>query len=285
MFCGLKLVICYVLKNLSNTYIWSSNVITGLSQDEKKKINSCPGSPLSGCGSLCDHEENGKQHNLRCRKCRRNAKLAEKATEQMNVHFSDQVSLQSFQADDMVLDLPMGKHDIDSLSEMCNEEDSESDEGLEKCKGKRLAVRNNSEPAILLTEVESDHPEFCKAKEMGGVCDGRCPGKHKCQLSRGEVSEGESLASFASSISMKFGMTDGMNNHDESLLSRCRSEDIYKKKEIKEDIVSEKSKSEEIFNKDKSGAVGGGMKRVRRKSCELAIQNGRISPLSVISDD
>lgn len=237
---------------------------------------------------MLDHEDGARHHSMRCRKCRRAAKLAEKhASEQMNVHFSDQVSLQSFQVDDAVLDLPMGKHDIDSLSEMCNEEGFESDEALERCTRRRASDKINSEPVLLLTEVESDHPEFIHVE----------PHLDKHENSNGDTGDRQnslmsltpqhcdgvsndvvvSLNSSASSVSMKFCK---YKSGEEKTLSKCRSEEIYKEKKSKiDDSVTEKSKSEELYNKDEEvDMLCRNMKRTRRESCELAMQNGRIIP-------
>ena len=90
-------------------------IFLGLSSDERKKT-SCPGSPHSHCGSMCDHDDgNTGNQSRKCRRCRRSGRYgnhgnhsdriasADRQTngqchnEHMNVHFSDQVSLQSFQ--------------------------------------------------------------------------------------------------------------------------------------------------------------------------------------------
>lgn len=235
-----------------------------------------------------EHEDGTRHNSARCRKCRRAAKLAEKhATEQMNVHFSDQVSLQSFQADDAVLDLPMGKHDIDSLSEMCNEDGFESDEALDRYGKRRICGRINSEPAVLLTEVESDRPGFIHVEpheDKTVECDSDSSDKQKSSISLSPPhSDGSSndvlvsLNSSVSSMSMKFCK---YNNSEEKTLSKCRSEEIYKRKKSKiDDSVTEKSKSEEICNKEVD-VLSGNMKRARRESCELAMQNGLITPTS-----
>jgi hypothetical protein len=261
----------------------------GISHDDKKKTNSCPGSPHSNSGMTSEHEDGSRHHSARCRKCRRAAKLAEKhATEQMNVHFSDQVSLQSFQAEDAVLDLPMGKHGIDSLSEMCNEDDFDSDDALDRCSKRRVTGRINSEPAVLLTEVENDHPGFIHVEpvESRVDCDSDSSDKQKSTTSlTPPLSDGSSndvivsLNGSVSSMSMKFCK---YGSGEEKTLSKCRSEEIYKKKKSKmDDSVAEKSKSEEMCNKDVD-VLSGHMKRTRRESCELAMQDGRISPSSSI---
>lgn len=268
--------------------------IAGISVDEKRKM-SCPGSPHSNCGSVCDHEDGSRHHSLRCKKCRRAAKYADKhSTEHMNVHFSDQVSLQSFQADDAVLDLPNGKHDIDSLSEMCNEvlEDLEnSAEKLDRL-GKARTLLNKAdaaEAAVILTQVESDTPVFMvPGTKDTRHCDNMDCTKMESSLSlsqRSGSSSGSSndivvsLNSCASAMSMKYCKYD-KNTEGERTLSKCRSEEIYKKKKNSIDqAVSEKSKSEEIFNKEDVTVIGGSMRRTRRESCELAMQNGRISPV------
>ncbi|XP_045180224.2 E3 ubiquitin-protein ligase RNF19B-like isoform X2 [Mercenaria mercenaria] len=269
-----------------------SSLSSRISHDDKKKTSSCPGSPHSSCGMMLEHEDGSRHHSARCRKCRRAAKLAEKnATEQMNVHFSDQVSLQSFQADDAVLDLPMGKHGIDSLSEMCNEDGFDSDEALDRCSKRRTSGRINSEPAVLLTEVENDHPGFIHVEphiDKHVDCDSDSSDKQKSTMSlTPPLSDGSSndvvvsLNSSVSSMSMKFCK---YSNSEEKTLSKCRSEEIYKKKKCQiDDSVSEKSKSEELCNKEVD-VLSGNMKRARRESCELAMKNGRISPTSKIVD-
>ena len=264
-------------------------LFSGISHDERKKTSSCPGSPHSNSGMASEHEDGSRHQSARCRKCRRAAKLAEKhATEQMNVHFSDQVSLQSFQADDVVLDLPMGKHGIDSLSEMCNEDDFDSDDALDRCSKRRVTGRINSEPAVLLTEVESDHPGYIHVEpvESRVDCDSDSSDKQKSMTSlTPTLSDGSSndvivsLNGSVSSMSMKFCK---YSHSEEKTLSKCRSEEIYKKKKTKMDeSVTEKSKSEEICNKEVD-VLSGHMKRTRRESCELAMQDGRISPSSGI---
>lgn len=262
--------------------------------DEKRKM-SCPGSPHSNCGSVCDHEDSSRHHSFRCKKCRRAAKYLDKhSTEHMNVHFSDQVSLQSFQADDAVLDLPNGKHDIDSLSEMCNEKLEDLENSAEKldCLSKAripLHKADSSEAAVILTQVESDTPVYIVpgGKDSRHVdCDNLDCTKPKSTLSLSQRSDSSgssndivvSLNSCASAMSMKYCKYD-KNTEGERTLSKCRSEEIYKKKKNSIDqAVSEKSKSDEIFNKEDVTVIGGNMRRARRESCELAMQNGRISP-------
>ncbi|KAL4217693.1 E3 ubiquitin-protein ligase rnf19b [Mactra antiquata] len=266
-----------------------SSVTSKNSHEEKenrKKTNSCPGSPHSNCGSIM---EDGTRHiHSRCRKCRRAAKLAEKnITEQMNVHFSDQVSLQSFQADEAVLDLPMGKHDIDSLSEMCNEDEFDSDEALDRCSKRRSSGRINSEPVVILTEVESDRPGFiCSEKNTDKhlACDKDLSDKERqsstmsLSQSHSDSSTNEVDVSLNSSMSCMTSKYCKFERKDEKMLSKCRSEEIYKKQKNQLDkVVSEKSKSEELCNKD-TDVIGGTMKRTRRESCELALKDGRISP-------
>ena len=265
---------------------------------------SCPGSPHSNCGSVCDHEDGSRHHSFRCKKCRRATKYSDKhSTEHMNVHFSDQVSLQSFQAEDAVLDLPMGKHDIDCLSEMCNEELEDLQDSDEKLdcneKSHRLPLDKNhgsvelkSTAAVILTDVESDKPVFvvpgCKYIRHMEHCDNNLestkPNSTQSLSQRSDSSNSSndivvSLNSCASAMSMKYCKYD-KNGSGERTLSKCRSEEIYKKKKNSIDqAVSEKSKSEEIFNKEEVTAIGGSMRRTRRESCELAMQNGRISPV------
>ncbi|WAR17206.1 RN19A-like protein [Mya arenaria] len=275
-----------------------SSLTSRLSNEDRKKTSSCPGSPHSNCGSVCDHEDGARHQSLRCRRCRRTGKHAEKhpQPEHMNVHFSDQVSLQSFQAEDAVLDLPMRKHDIDSLSEMCNEEGNDyvdiSIDKLDRNCIRRTSGRINSEPAVILTQVENDKPLFAV---VGRGSDRRIKDediseatKQKSLLSLSQRSDSSgssndivmSLNSSLSAVSMKYSKYDKVS--EENTLSKCRSEEIFMKKKNKgiENTVNEKSKSDEIFNKEEVGMVRGNMRRVRRESCELAIQNGRISPSS-----
>ncbi|XP_052260638.1 E3 ubiquitin-protein ligase RNF19B-like isoform X2 [Dreissena polymorpha] len=269
-----------------------ASITSRLSNEDRKRTTSCPGSPHSTCGSVCEHEEGARHHSLRCRKCRRLAKQAEKhSTEHMNVHFSDQVSLQSFQADDLVLDLPMGKHDIDSLSATFNEEENDeiasSSEKLYKGP-KRGVCRMNSEPAVVLTEIESDKPVFsAKDRRTKPVEMSDCGVKQKqSSLSLSQRSDSNSsndivvsLNSSSSAMSMKYCKYEKSRDRDENLLSKCRSEEIVMKKKfsVVDVNVGEKSRSEEIYNKEEA-VMGGGMRRTRRESCELALQDGRISP-------
>lgn len=201
--------------------------------------------------------------------------------------------------EDAVLDLPMGKHDIDSLSEMCNEEkedSTDSSDKLESC-GKSSGSSHSdrdTEPAVILTQVESDKPVFIVQGTCNGSssrhtdCDNMDCVKQKSSLSLSQRSDSSnssndivvSLNSCSSAMSMKFCKYE-KPRQGETTLSKCRSEEIYKKKKHSiDEAVSEKSKSEEIFNKEEVAMIGGSMRRARRESCELAMQNGRISPTS-----
>lgn len=264
--------------------------------DGRKKTRSCPGSPHSNCGSIYEHDDSVQHLGSRCRKCRKTGKHTEKhaiGSEQMNVHFSDQVSLQSFQAEDTVLDLPMGKHDIDSLSEMCNEE-FESDDWSRKCNQRFETTQIICEPAIVLVEN-------CRKEAIGLEQDKQCSNCDNLQSgclkqvstvsledhSIGSCNNIEGLNSCTSSISIKYSKYG--NDSEEMTLSKCRSEEIFTKRKTRNtdgiDSVAEKSKSEELCNKDDGvGILGGKIKRVRRDNCELAIRNGQMSPLSVIHD-
>ena len=231
-----------------------------VSHDEKKRTTSCPGSPVSGCGSICGIED-GKPHNIRCKRCRRLARqMADKSvTEHMNVHFSDQVSLQSFQAEDLVLDLPMGKQGIDSLSEKCSEalELTEVEQDIEKLNASlKSAVGANSsdEPAVLLTEVENDKPTcvFYKEKKKDIT-----PSKKGLE----NVHATENGISAAASSSENTKDSASVMQGYECVISpmiRCPSEENC---ELESNSVQ--------------------YKRKRHRSCELALENGRISPSSV----
>ena len=140
----------------------------------------------------------------------------------MNVHFSDQVSLQSFQAEDSVLDLPMGKQGVDTLSEKCNQAlDALSDHQT-----------GRDSPLLCMTARMEEEPE-------GGLS----PIRSSDRLS--DRSKEQPALSVDSVEDTKTALT--------------------------------KSKSEEIRPTRQEGA----RKRIRHRSCELAIEHGRISPLTL----
>ena len=228
-----------------------------VNHDDKKRTASCPGSPVSGCGSICGVED-GKPFNIRCKRCRRLARqMADKSvTEHMNVHFSDQVSLQSFQAEDLVLDLPMGKQGIDSLSEKCSEalELSEVEQDIEKLNANLasgISKDNSDEPAVLLTEVESDRPRcaFYKDGKDGAMERGSSPA---CLQEDHDKSGSDKENTRDSACVMREFKCE------KSPMIKCPSEKSHKRK-------TEMAES----------------KRTRHRSCELALENGRISPGTV----
>lgn len=229
-----------------------------VSQEDKKRTTSCPGSPVSGCGSICGIED-GKPLNIRCKRCRRLARQMADKSEHMNVHFSDQVSLQSFQAEDLVLDLPMGKQGIDSLSEKCSEalELTEVEHDIEKLNASltsAVGASNSGEPAVLLTEVENDKPMCVFYKE----------GKKEVPFSKKGLENTQPLSTDKSaSASAKENTQDSASvmqgyEHESSPVIRCPSEEKYKVETESVQYV-----------------------RKRHRSCELALENGRISPSSV----
>lgn len=253
--------------------------------DERENIWSCPGSPRSNCRSKCEHNDSARLLGSECRKCKKAEKHVGKhavCSEHVNVHFCDQVSLQSFQADDTVLDLPMGKHNINSLSEMCSEM-FEPD----ICSRKRTSC----EPAPVVAENSGSGMSFLKPCERCLNSDALQSGclEQVSTVSLENDTDRSStnvigLNSYASTVSMKFSNYN--NDAKETILSKCKSEEIFRKKKSRYnssmDSVKEKSKSEEIYNKDDSISILGGIiKRVRRDSCELAIQSGQISPLLI----
>jgi len=200
------------------------------------------------------------------------------------------------QVEDAVLDLPMGKHDIDSLSEIDHEEAEDfvdmQLERRDKCYRIRSSGRINSEPAVILTQVESDRPAFVsrmsaesRNMDKDTSLDSAMP-KSTLSLSQRSDSSSSSndivtsLNSSASVMSMKYCKYEKASE-DKNVLSKCRSEEIVMKSKKRKNIdnsVNEKSKSDEIFHKEEVNIIGGGMRRVRRESCELALQTGRISP-------
>ena len=230
-----------------------------VSQDDKKRTTSCPGSPVSGCGSICGVED-GKPYNIRCKRCRRLARqMADKSvTEHMNVHFSDQVSLQSFQAEDLVLDLPMGKQGIDSLSEKCSEalELSIVEQDIEKLTAliaSDIPKNSSNEPAVLLTEVESDRPT-CRFYN-----DGKRDGTKESEPSQILLKEdgSKSSSSYGNENTQDSACVMQGYECEKSSMIKCPSEENYKLTELAQS------------------------KRTRHRSCELALENGRISPTNV----
>ena len=222
-----------------------------VSHDDKKRTISCPGSPISGCGSICGVED-GKPLNIRCKRCRRLARqMADKSvTEHMNVHFSDQVSLQSFQAEDLVLDLPMGKQGTDSLSQKCSEalELTEVESDIDKL---NASLRSESkEPAILLTEVENDRPTTIVYEE----------GYHNDPVHRTGADNGASVKTkdkklclvLSDNNSESKSVMDGYEIASSPIIT-CPVEESYR-----------------LATRE--------VKRQRHMSCELALETGRISP-------
>ena len=225
-----------------------------VSHEDKKRTISCPGSPISGCGSICGVED-GKPLNIRCKRCRRLARQMA-VTEHMNVHFSDQVSLQSFQAEDLVLDLPMGKQGTDSLSQKCSEalELTEVETDIDNLNAGLTSVgkgRQCEEPVILLTEVENDRPTFIFYKE--GKHDGA---EHRNGAEDGaseKIKEKKKLClDIGDNTSESTSVMDGYVI-DSSPIITCPEEESYR-----------------LATRE--------VKRQRHMSCELAGETGRISP-------
>lgn len=237
-----------------------------VSQDDKKRTLSCPGSPVSGCGSICGIED-GKPVNIRCKRCRRLARqMADKSTEHMNVHFSDQVSLQSFQAEDLVLDLPMGKQGIDLLSEKCSDdlELLEVENDIEKLNANLTSsarAGRSDEPAVLLTEVENDRPNFIFYKE--GKKDGavvRIETKNE-KLSERLKEKNKMRADISENTNDSASVMQGYEI-DSSPIIKCPMKETGK---LETDSAQ--------------------CKRLRHRSCELAVENGRISPSNVVVEE
>lgn len=119
--------------------------------NESRKALSGQSSPISG-------GEDTRSNSSKCRKCRRSSQNTGDKVGEPNVHFSDKVSLQSFQADEIVSEIhtydpakpdqprSSGRINIDSLSELSLSQESSD------------SVASHSQQNV--TEVESDRPLY-----------------------------------------------------------------------------------------------------------------------------
>lgn len=207
---------------------------SSLSASENRNRNtSGQSSPISGCSTvMCVGGEETKNNSFRCRKCKRyNGNHCDKSTDQCGVHFSDKVSLQNFQTDDIVsptLSEEFSRcYSKDSTKELLRTKYSDS--YVEKS-----APRADMTSEPTLPEVESDRPS--SAKLIGSIPD------RKSKSTSALMSECSSAS-------------DGS-------LCKSQSQDDY------------------VFKKppDMDSA------RLRRLSCELARETGRISPPIILQD-
>ncbi|KAL3892345.1 hypothetical protein ACJMK2_004558 [Sinanodonta woodiana] len=213
--------------------------------EDKNNRGSCPGSPVSACSSLGDGLE-GRVHTTRCRKCKRSSMSSgEKCAETMSVHFSENISLQSFVADDFVSELQHGKHSTDFIIENTGT----AVEDYDMSKLEKLAEHVDS------LGDESDHFSSslkCTLSSATSYCE-------ENYLAVTEVENDIPVCTFSKELSCSEKRPIHKSNSDVQSLSRSSTV---------------KGNSIEQFNKPRS-------KRVRHHSCELAMETNPVAILPV----
>ena len=235
------------------THISSESVnYTGATGDGHQRIHSGQGSPVSGCSYNCSSDENKM---YKCRRCRRSntATGGDKSTaDQCSVHFADQVSLQNFQTDDIVS--PTYSEDIESggAIRMCESVYYSRQGRLESDLSDTQGSSQLSEHSYYSQDSTLDS---CGYKKMVSSAN------HTDSLPEVESDHPLSASSQASSEGRKTKSTSALaasdNLNDDSF---CKSQSV-----------------DDCVFTNKTVIIGGGA-RLRRLSCELASETGRISP-------